>query len=72
MRNICGAFLIEEYRGRGIYQNLLQVVLTILRKEGVRRIGVDFETTNPTALNFWTKYFDCYTHSFARRIDDLG
>ncbi len=72
MRNICGAFLLEEHRGRGIYQNLLQLVLTTLREEGVERIGVDFETMNPTALGFWTKYFDCYTHSFARRIDDLG
>jgi GNAT superfamily N-acetyltransferase len=72
MRNICGAYLLPDYRGRGIYQTLLQVVLDTLRDEGVRRIGVDFETMNPTALHFWTKYFDCYTHSFARRIDDLG
>jgi len=72
MRNICGAFLLESYRGRGIYQNLLQLVLDTLRAEGVRRVGVDFETMNPTALHFWTKYFDVYTHSYARRIDDLG
>lgn len=72
MRNICGAFLLPEYRGRGIYQNLLQLVLDTLRGEGFRRVGVDFETMNPTALHFWPKYFDVYTHSFARRIDDLG
>jgi ribosomal protein S18 acetylase RimI-like enzyme len=72
MQNICGAFLLADYRGRGIYQSLLQFVMTTLRDEGVRRIGVDFETMNPTALHFWTKYFDVYTHSFARRIDDLG
>jgi GNAT superfamily N-acetyltransferase len=72
MRNICGAFLIEEYRGRGIYQSLLQFALGTLRSEGIRRVGVDFETMNPTALRFWTKYFDVYTHSYARRIDALG
>ncbi|HYH11473.1 MAG TPA: GNAT family N-acetyltransferase [Thermomicrobiales bacterium] len=72
MRNICGAYLEPEHRGRGIYQNLLQTVLTTLRGEGVRRVGVDFETMNPTALRFWTKYFDRYTTSFVRRIDDLG
>jgi len=71
MRNICGAYLEPAYRGRGIYQNLLHLVLTTLRDEGIVRIGVDFETMNPTALNFWTKYFDVYSHSYARRIDDL-
>jgi ribosomal protein S18 acetylase RimI-like enzyme len=72
MQNICGAFLLPDYRGRGIYQNLLRLVLDTLRDEGFRRVGVDFETMNPTALNFWPRYFDVYTHSYARRIDDLG
>lgn len=72
MRNICGAFLVDDYRGRGIYDGLLAFTLATLRSEGIRRIGVDFETTNPTALNFWTKHFDRYTSSFARRIDALG
>jgi GNAT superfamily N-acetyltransferase len=72
MRNICGAYLTEEHRGSGVYRNLLALTLATLRREGVRRIGVDFETMNPTALGFWTKHFDRYTTSFARRIDDLG
>jgi GNAT superfamily N-acetyltransferase len=72
MRNICGAYLAEAYRGRGIYDGLLDFVLATLRIEGIRRIGVDFETMNPAALNFWPKYFDRYTSSFARRIDALG
>ena len=71
MRDICGAFLVEGYRGRGIFQNLLLLALRTLRSEGIRRVGVDFETMNPTALGFWTKYFDVYTHAYARRIDDL-
>lgn len=72
MVNICGAFLAEEYRGRGIYDGLLDFTLATLRIEGIRRIGVDFETTNPAALHFWTKHFDRYTSSFARRIDALS
>ena len=72
MRNICGAFLADEYRGRGISQSLLRLALGTLRSEGIRRVGVDFETMNPTALHFWTKYFAVYAHSYARRIDDLG
>ncbi|HEV2072959.1 MAG TPA: GNAT family N-acetyltransferase [Thermomicrobiales bacterium] len=71
MLNICGAFLHEQYRGQGIYAQLLGVVIDTLRKEGVRHLGVDFETMNPTALHFWTRYFDPYTYSLARRLDDL-
>ena len=72
MRNICGAYTKHEYRGCGISQHLLQTMLTTLRDEGVKRVGVDFETMSPTALHFWTKYFNRYTTSYARRIDDLG
>lgn len=69
MRNICGAYLAEEYRGHGIYDGLLAFALATLRREGIRRVGVDFETMNPTALHFWDKHFDRYTASFARRLD---
>jgi GNAT superfamily N-acetyltransferase len=72
MRNICGAFLAETHRGRGIYDGLLAFTLRTLQIEGVRRVGVDFETMNPTALRFWTRYFDRYTSSYARRIDALA
>ena len=34
------------------------------------RLGVDCESMNPTALGFWSKYFDAYTHSVVRRIDE--
>jgi GNAT superfamily N-acetyltransferase len=72
MRHICGAFLLGSFRGRGIYDALLGFVLETLGAEGVRRVGVDFETMNPTALNFWTRYFEPYTSSYARRIDALS
>jgi hypothetical protein len=36
-----------------------------------RLLGVDFESFNPTASDFWLKYFTEYTHSVVRRIDDL-
>lgn len=71
MLNICGAYLDEAYRGHDLYRNVLAFTLSTLRREGVRRIGADFETMNPTALRFWTKDFTCYTHSYARRIDTL-
>ena len=70
MKNICGAYCDEKYRGKGIAQNLLFFVAEPLTAEGVTHLGVDCETLNPTALNFWGKYFEPYTYSFARRIDE--
>jgi ribosomal protein S18 acetylase RimI-like enzyme len=68
--HICGAYLKEDYRGKNILQSLLAFVLERLKEEGVKRLGVDYETINPNALGFWTKYFDTYTYSFVRRIDE--
>jgi GNAT superfamily N-acetyltransferase len=70
MLNICGAYLKENYRGENIFQSLLSFVLETLKNEGIKRLGVDCETINPTALRFWAKYFDSYTYSFVRRIDE--
>ncbi len=38
--------------------------------EGKTYLGVDCETLNPTALRFWGKYFDNYTYSYIRRLDE--
>lgn len=70
MKNICGAYFMEEYRGTGIARGLLAFVRDTLKAEGVTHLGVDCETMNPTALRFWTKSFVPYTYSFARRIDE--
>lgn len=70
MKNICGAYFMEEYRGNGIAQGLLAFIRDTLMAEEVTHLGVDCETMNPTALRFWTKNFIPYTYSFARRIDE--
>lgn len=70
MLSICGAYLNENYRGKNIFQSLLSFILETLKNDGIKRLGVDCETINPTALRFWGKYFDCYTYSFVRRIDE--
>ena len=70
MKNICGAYFDENYRGGGIAQSLLSFIADTLKAEGITHLGVDCETLNPTALNFWGKYFESYTYSFARRIDE--
>ncbi|MDO5559822.1 MAG: GNAT family N-acetyltransferase [Oscillospiraceae bacterium] len=68
--HICGAYCLPQYRGKGIVQNLLDYMITALRNDGYTLLGVDFESINPTAYGFWTKYFTPYTHSVVRRIDE--
>jgi GNAT superfamily N-acetyltransferase len=72
MRNICGAFCLPEYRGRDIYQNLLNFTINKLKREGYKLLGVDFESFNPAAYGFWLKYFTAYTNSLVRRIDECA
>ncbi len=70
VQNICGAFCLPEYRGKGLYQNLLNHLIDVLKAEGYTHLGVDYESFNPTALGFWQKYFVSYTSGVVRRIDE--
>ena len=70
MMNICGAYLLPEYHGKGIHTGLLSYLADKLKGEDYTRLGVDFESINPTAWGFWLKYFDAFTHSIVRRIDE--
>ncbi|MBT3318866.1 MAG: GNAT family N-acetyltransferase [Clostridia bacterium] len=67
--NITGAYMYPEHRGAGVYTGLLSFVVDTMRAEGYERISVDFETYNPNALGFWTKYFTPYTTSVTRSIE---
>lgn len=69
-QHINGAYCLPEHRGRGLYQNLLNFTIAVLKREGYTRLGVDFESFNPTGCGFWLKYFMAYTHSVTRRIDE--
>jgi GNAT superfamily N-acetyltransferase len=68
--HIKGAFCLLEHRGKGLHQTLLSLLVQKLKAQGYTRLGVDFESINPTAYGFWLKYFDAYTHSVVRRIDE--
>ncbi|BCN32690.1 GNAT family N-acetyltransferase [Anaeromicropila herbilytica] len=70
MKNICGAFVKEEHRGDNVATDLLTFVCNVCESEGVKYLGVDCETLNPTALRFWGKHFQNYTYSYHRRIDE--
>lgn len=64
------AFALPDYRGQGIYLSLLSWVMKWLKTQGYSTCGVDFETFNYTARNFWTKAFIPYTYGLTRRIDE--
>ncbi|WP_234117413.1 GNAT family N-acetyltransferase [Clostridium hydrogenum] len=68
--NICGMYVERKYRNSSVAKELLMYTMKRLANEGVRYLGVDCETLNPTALRFWSKYFECYTYSFVRRVDE--
>jgi ribosomal protein S18 acetylase RimI-like enzyme len=70
MKSICGAYFKEEYRNKQVAQGLLNYICQELKSEGISYLGVDCETLNPNALRFWGKYFENYTYSFHRRIDE--
>ncbi|MDR1540097.1 MAG: GNAT family N-acetyltransferase [Clostridiales bacterium] len=65
-----GAYCLPEHRGKGLLQGLLRLAVATLRDDGYKHLGVDFESINPPAYAFWLKYFDAYTHSVVRRIDE--
>jgi GNAT superfamily N-acetyltransferase len=68
--NICGAYCLPEHRGGGIARSLVDHAIGVLRGEGYVRLGVDYESFNPTAYAFWGKHFEAYTVSVVRRIDE--
>lgn len=70
MRSICGAYFMKEYRNKEVAASLLNYICEKLKSEGIWYLGVDCETLNPNALRFWGKYFENYTYSFHRRVDE--
>ncbi|MDR1001950.1 MAG: GNAT family N-acetyltransferase [Oscillospiraceae bacterium] len=68
--NICGAYCLPEYRGTGVFEHILDAVQDVLFADGYIRLGVDFESYNPTAWGFWNKHFTPYTYSVVRQIDE--
>ena len=63
-------YCLPEHRGGGVSQRLLYMLMQKLREQGYTRLGVDFESINPSGSGFWLKYFGAYTHSLIRRVDE--
>lgn len=70
MMNICGAYCSPQFRGTGVYHNLICYLMETLRSEGYQLLGVDCESFNPNARGFWLKNFTEYTKGMVRRIDE--
>lgn len=68
--NICGTYVASDYRNSSVAKELLNFTIKKLADEGLKYLGVDCETINPTALHFWAKHFESYTYSFVRRVDE--
>lgn len=68
--NICGPYLLPDFRGQGVASQLLSYTIAQLKYEGYNTIGVDFESINPHAREFWLRFFKPYTTSLVRRIDE--
>jgi hypothetical protein len=54
----------------GVSQNLLNALIREEKANRKTRLGVDYESINPSGAGFWQKYFTEYTHSVVRRIDE--
>lgn len=70
-RNITGAYCLHEFRGGDLYVNLINFAIEYYAGKGFARLGVDYESINPTANIFWGRHFSPYTCSLTRRIDEV-
>lgn len=68
--HVKGAYCLPEHRGKGIHKILLSKLVQKLKAQGYTRLGVDFESINPSGSRFWLKYFGAYTCGVVRRIDE--
>ncbi|MGM0421319.1 MAG: GNAT family N-acetyltransferase [Bacillota bacterium] len=68
--NITGAYVTEKFRDDNVASSLLAAVEEWLEQHEYRLLGVDYESLNILASNFWGKYFNPYTYSVVRRIDE--
>ncbi len=70
VKNICGAYLLSDYRANGVFSAFITYIVNLLVDRGYKYLGVDYESFNPNANTFWQKHFTPYTYSLARRVDE--
>lgn len=70
MMNITGGYVKPDFRNKGTADLLLSELAAWSIENGYSLCGVDFESANVSANNFWSRYFTPYTFSMLRKIDD--
>ncbi|MDD3831741.1 MAG: GNAT family N-acetyltransferase [Clostridia bacterium] len=65
-----GAYIVQDYRGRGIGKRFVEEVATFCSVNNLPCAHVDYETANPYANYFWKKYFKPALLSVKRTIHD--
>ncbi len=66
--NVGEVFVLPEYRGQKIAEELLSYAKRDLRQSNYRYAWVEHGTANPNARYFWNKYFSTYRYEMIRRI----
>jgi GNAT superfamily N-acetyltransferase len=54
---ITGAYVRQQHRGAGLAASLLNSAMHDYRRQGFTCCAVDFESFNPEAAAFWTRFF---------------
>ena len=67
--HVVAACTRPEWRSRGVAEALLASALSDARERGYRVAAVDFETANPLARRFWTRFFNPVCVSYERQLD---
>lgn len=69
--NVTSAYVSPFLRGNHIATKLLETVKRyVIHETDYMRLGVDYESINPSGARFWGKHFIPYTKTVARRIDE--
>lgn len=66
--NVGEVFVLPEYRGKKIAEDLLAYAVKDLLQSNYRYAWVEHGTANPNARYFWNKYFATYKYEMIRRI----
>ncbi len=64
-------YVLDEYRGQEVAQDLLQSVNDTMLLEGTWKLIVEHFTANPQARGFWDRYFKSYLFTMTRTIKSV-
>ena len=69
--NVGEAYVLSEYRGTALSQELLYSACKDMAECGCRFAWVEHGTANPNARYFWNKYFQTYRYEMIRTINSI-